>query len=251
MLVAVPVVVGAVLWGKLPLLLVLVVIYVLAARETQALIRELGGRDFWLLSAIGGAFILLGTFGPAASFLATTMVLLIASAAVILVTGEAVGAALGFLLTLWIAWPLGLVMALETSGPFGPHEVLATFAVIWASEVAAYLAGSAIGRNRLVPLVSPAKTWEGALGGLAAAALVGWAVHDWLALPGAGGAILGAVIAIFAQAGDLFESSLKRKAKVKDSGSFLPGHGGVLDRIDAILFGVLAVYYYLYLRGAP
>jgi len=251
MAVAVPMVVGAVLWGKIPLLVILVVIYVLASRENQSLIRALGGRDFWLLPAIGGIFLMLGTFAPAASFLPTTVVLFIASSIVILVTGEAVGAALGFLLTLWTAWPLGLLMTLEAGPGYGPYEVLATLAMVWAAEVAAYLTGSFIGRFHMVPEVSPKKTLEGALGGFVSAAAAGAGVHGWLHLSPAAGAAMGAVVAIFAQAGDLFESSLKRKANIKDSGSFLPGHGGVLDRLDAILFGVLAVYYYLYLRGAP
>ncbi|MHB1843028.1 MAG: phosphatidate cytidylyltransferase, partial [Sulfobacillus sp.] len=125
---------------------------------------------------------------------------------------------------------------------------LGTFALIWSGDIVAYLVGSAFGRRRMVPRVSPAKTWEGSVAGLMASIAVGALVAPWFAISTIAGLALGLVTGILAQMGDLFESSLKRRANLKDSGTFLPGHGGMLDRIDSLLFGVVAVFYFLQLH---
>lgn len=108
--------------------------------------------------------------------------------------------------------------------------------VTWATDIGAYAAGRAIGGPRLAPRISPNKTWAGLAGGIAAAALLGWLVArlDIFAL-GAPFLWLGGAMALAAQAGDLYESWEKRRAGVKDSGTLLPGHGGVLDRVDGLL----------------
>lgn len=113
----------------------------------------------------------------------------------------------------------------------------------WASDIGAYFTGRTIGRTKLMPSVSPAKTVEGSLGGIVLAVVVGWVFvrralvpYGQLGLSPAGIVLFGIGIAIAAQLGDLFESLLKREAQVKDSSSLLPGHGGVLDRVDSLLF---------------
>lgn len=119
------------------------------------------------------------------------------------------------------------------------------FFCTWAADTGAYFAGRAFGKHKMAPKVSPSKSWEGLIGGVLLAAVVGtaWAAYvlGENALFGAG---LGIVIALVAAVGDLAESSLKRYCGVKDSGTLLPGHGGVLDRFDSSLF-VLPVVYYL------
>jgi phosphatidate cytidylyltransferase len=112
--------------------------------------------------------------------------------------------------------------------------VIWVFAVTWAVDIFAYFAGRAIGGPKLAPRISPNKTWAGLVGGMAGAGLAGWLVASWFEMEPLflwGGAALGLV----AQAGDLYESWEKRRAGVKDSGSLLPGHGGVLDRLDGLL----------------
>ncbi len=129
----------------------------------------------------------------------------------------------------------------------GRNWLLFTLAGTSASDTGAYAVGRLIGRRRMAPRVSPGKTWEGAAGGFAASvgamlavgALLGLGVELWEY------AVVSLVVAIMAQAGDLAQSSLKRAANVKDSGSIMPGHGGLLDRIDSILFALPAVYYLL------
>ncbi len=129
---------------------------------------------------------------------------------------------------------------------FGAGWVLLTLFATFSNDTAAFAVGRAIGRHKLAPLVSPGKTVEGAIGGLIATTVAVPVVAYVLGLPvGWPLLALGPVLALVAQGGDLAESYLKRVAGVKDSGSLLPGHGGMLDRIDALLFVGPLVYHYL------
>jgi len=127
---------------------------------------------------------------------------------------------------------------LRGEGVAGRGNVLFLFLVVWASDIGAYLAGRVLGGAKLAPAISPNKTWSGAAGGLVSAMLVGLlAVAAMEAGPVGVGRVLllAAVIGVVAQAGDLFESWLKRRFQVKDSSALIPGHGGLLDRLDAVL----------------
>jgi phosphatidate cytidylyltransferase len=127
-----------------------------------------------------------------------------------------------------------LLVALRGSGALGPGLAMTAIAIVWAADVGAYTFGRSFGRVKLAPAVSPGKTWEGAAGGLVCAALVGWAAAHWLDLP-AGRAIgLAIGTACVSIVGDLTVSMFKRNVGLKDSGKLLPGHGGVLDRIDSL-----------------
>jgi phosphatidate cytidylyltransferase len=124
----------------------------------------------------------------------------------------------------------------------GGTNVIVLLLVVWASDIGAYVAGRAIGGPRLAPTISPGKTWSGAVGGLVAAGILGFAASLILGNePTLGGhtewrpTAFAVLIGIVSQAGDLFESQLKRHFDVKDSGTLIPGHGGLLDRLDAVL----------------
>ncbi|MCH7931170.1 MAG: CDP-archaeol synthase, partial [Proteobacteria bacterium] len=118
----------------------------------------------------------------------------------------------------------------------GRETVFWLFAVVWATDVGAYFAGRGVGGPKLLPRISPGKTWAGLVGGVVCAALVGAAAAALLDLPSHAPLILvSALLAVVAQAGDLFESMVKRRFKAKDSGTLIPGHGGVLDRLDGLL----------------
>jgi phosphatidate cytidylyltransferase len=116
----------------------------------------------------------------------------------------------------------------------GLYLLIWTFIVTWSTDIGAYFAGRSFGKRKLAPTISPNKTVEGLYGGIAAATLLGGA---WTLVMGLGPALLALapVLAISAQAGDLFESGMKRRAGVKDSGAWLPGHGGALDRLDGLV----------------
>ena len=117
--------------------------------------------------------------------------------------------------------------------------VLWLFFITWATDIFAYFAGRAIGGPKLAPRISPNKTWAGLAGGVAGAAALGWATATWFEMEPFF-LWMGGPLGLVAQAGDLYESWEKRRAGVKDSGALLPGHGGVLDRLDGLLAAAAA-----------
>ena len=118
--------------------------------------------------------------------------------------------------------------------PDGASLVLWAFVVTWATDIFAYLVGRTFGGAKLAPVYSPNKTWSGLAGGVIGASIGGGLLATWLGLPPAF-LVAAPLFAIAAQLGDLFESGLKRRAGVKDAGSLLPGHGGVMDRLDGLV----------------
>ena len=112
-----------------------------------------------------------------------------------------------------------------------------TLAIVWATDICAYFAGRTIGGPKIAPRISPSKTWAGLAGGMLGAAAIAAALTYAFSLPFTlvASALLGALLAVAAQVGDFFESHLKRRAGVKDSGHLLPGHGGVMDRLDGLV----------------
>lgn len=153
----------------------------------------------------------------------------------------------GFVAPWYIGVPLGMLVSVQALN--GPGATLLLIATVVLSDTAQYYSGRAFGRRPLAPTISPKKTIEGAIGGLVFGTLF-MAIAGPRMLPGfapAPMAILGLTIVVLGICGDLFESRLKRDANLKDSSTLIPGHGGVLDRIDALLFAVPA--YYLYLRS--
>lgn len=115
---------------------------------------------------------------------------------------------------------------------------------VWATDIGAYFVGRAVGGPKLAPRISPNKTISGALGGLGAAIVAGLVVHMVFGVTGwAVAAILAVFLSVLSQAGDLFESWIKRRAGVKDSGSVIPGHGGVMDRVDGLVFAAIGLWF--------
>jgi phosphatidate cytidylyltransferase len=146
-------------------------------------------------------------------------------------------------MALWVGAPLAH-LGLFPRSRYGIILILIAVVGPWISDSGAYFAGRFFGRHLLFPSLSPNKTVEGALGGLLLTTLVvGWVSYEFLNFPLVKSAVIGAGVSVFSQSGDLFESALKRVLDVKDFGHVLPGHGGVLDRIDSLLFTAPAVYY--------
>jgi phosphatidate cytidylyltransferase len=159
--------------------------------------------------------------------------------------------ALTLLGVLYIGWFLGHTLALYRV-PDGPDLILLLAGVTWAGESAAYVVGSTVGQHKLAPTISPRKTVEGAVAQLiasvvAAPALAAWLRPEWSMTQAL---VAGAILGVAGQVGDLAESAMKRAVGVKDAGGLIPGHGGVLDRIDGLLFNVPAFYYYVTLGTA-
>ena len=147
---------------------------------------------------------------------------------------------------LYIGWLLSYFVALRGLEDGRDWVFLALFA-IFGSDTAAFFVGRALGKHKLAPHISPGKTWEGAIAGVFGGIIISLVLDNLLGLPlGYGGAILlGLLVSIFGQLGDLVESLLKRHTGVKDSGKLIPGHGGFLDRIDSVVFAGIVVYYYV------
>ncbi len=148
--------------------------------------------------------------------------------------------------TAWIALGLGFLLLLRDFPEYGRIAVFAVLIAVFADDTAAYLVGRLVGRHKLAPSLSPGKTWEGFVAGTIAAVAASFFTlyddrHEFLAIWQA--LALGLAIALAGAAGDLFESALKRDLQVKDSGRLLGGHGGMLDRIDALLFASVAGFY--------
>jgi phosphatidate cytidylyltransferase len=152
---------------------------------------------------------------------------------------------------LLVAFPLSYAVRLHALGREGPRHLLFVLVVIWASDTVAYFVGRAIGKHPFAPHLSPKKTWEGAIAGFAGSIAVAFAFAHFLTVPLT--MLLGAAAVgnVAGQVGDLLESAYKRSAGIKDSGSLLPGHGGILDRIDALILAIPVVWYYWILLYPP
>jgi phosphatidate cytidylyltransferase len=142
------------------------------------------------------------------------------------------GLLFGYLVDLWMA------DGAATKGYLGRFPVWLALAFVptWAADITAYFVGSSIGRRRIAPQISPKKTWEGTLAGFAAAAVVALLIATSAGIKTGPTLLVAALIGPVGLASDLFESAIKRAAGAKDSGTMLPGHGGVLDRIDSLIF---------------
>jgi phosphatidate cytidylyltransferase len=152
---------------------------------------------------------------------------------------------------IYVGWLLGFGILLHHTSPLGDELVLYVVGVTWVGETAAYLVGSAIGRHKLASVISPKKTVEGALAQVVASIATGAALGAWL-LPTCGAGLwlgAGALLGVIGQFGDLAESAIKRSLGTKDTGALIPGHGGVLDRIDSLLFNLPAFYYFSRMAG--
>jgi len=159
---------------------------------------------------------------------------------------SAASAAFGALGVAYLALPLSYLVLIKGL-PGGEWWIMFLMLIIWANDTFAYFTGRAVGRTRLSPAISPKKTIEGAAGGLvggAAASLIFNHLFG-LGMDVLPAIVLSVVIGVVAIIGDLAESVLKRAAGVKDSGALIPGHGGILDRIDSLLFAIPVIYYFM------
>ena len=252
--VSLPLVIGIVQWGPPALWAGLVGLAVaLGTWEFGGLARAYGIRIHRPLAVVLGV-------GSCAAFLDADragqwiLLLLVSTVAAVLLhvlargtREDSLAVAAGTLLAgIYPGLLLSFVVGLRSApGEAGRGAVFFLIAVIWSSDTFSYYGGRALGRHKLAPTLSPKKTVEGAIAGVLGAMLGAVACAHWL-FPeiGSAAAPAGAVLAILAIAGDLVESALKRGAGVKDTGTILPGHGGVLDRLDSMLLAAPAFYYY-------
>jgi phosphatidate cytidylyltransferase len=262
--------------GGWPLALVLALLAAGGALELYRMARVRGIEPFDALgAALAAVFVLLAQAAPGAraelSWLLLIAATLLFAALAIFRRGVArqpfgaiattvlgavfVGGAMAYgmaLRNLGSDWTWGGASDALASATGGAILLATPLALTWFGDTFAYFGGRAWGKRKLIPAVSPGKTVAGALSSLAGTVLIGalyaWLIFGvWLGVPLSlvAGAVLGLLVSITAQIGDLAESLLKREAGVKDSGHLLPGHGGILDRFDALLFTLPVTYWYL------
>ncbi len=254
-LVALPAVLGLVYLGGWWLYGLALGAALLALHEYAALVRPL--RPLVLACYLGALLMLLGvTVGSSlwlvGGFLVSILIAFVLHG--IAATRQPATVAIGssILGTAWVGFGLAHVLLLRDLPDYGVLIAFTVLIAVFAADTIAFFAGRLLGRHKLAPVMSPGKTWEGFVAGtLAAVAAAFFALYEdrdeflaiWEAL------VLGAVVALAAALGDLFESALKRDMQVKDTGRVLGGHGGVLDRIDSLLFAAPAAYYLVLALG--
>jgi phosphatidate cytidylyltransferase len=225
----------AIAWGRPALEVWLAVFVVLMAREWHMLC---GGRD-WTPArlALAASAVIVLALAAFDRYVLGLVVIALAVPVVYLLVRRETGLRWGWtasgvpyigLTALAVSW-------LRAVPDVGILNLLWLFAVVWATDTAAYVAGRTIGGPKLAPAISPNKTWSGAIGGLIGAGVVGAVLGEWAGAGPATPAVAGMALSVVAQAGDLAESAVKRRFGVKDSGSIIPGHGGLFDRVDALL----------------
>ena len=244
-LILAPIVLGALLYGGWA---ILVVILLVVARAAQELARALKPLPFRAAFGAGAFPVLLSIPYGASGALAGVVLSLPWALLWLAIQPEArtLRALLALLLmALWVGAPMAHLGLIEDELAGGTYLILVAVVGPWISDSGAYFAGRLLGRHPLFPNLSPKKTVEGGIGGvLLTTVAVGWFMYDFLGFGTVEAALWGLAISILSQAGDLFESILKRILDLKDLGRALPGHGGILDRIDSLLFTAPAVYYF-------
>lgn len=149
----------------------------------------------------------------------------------------------------YIVLPFSLLYPIiNYDGDSNRYLIVLILLLVWSNDTFAYLVGSAIGKHKLFESISPKKTWEGAIGGAVCTMGLGYFLPTWLpiSLTAIDTIIIALIVSVFGSYGDLFESTLKRAANVKDSGNILPGHGGFLDRFDAFIFVLPFISFYIF-----
>jgi phosphatidate cytidylyltransferase len=244
-------VIGAIYAGTYGAYALAIVLGSLALWEFRGLSDGMGSRaPWWLLFPLGAFFIFSGTVLKRVDVdLVLSLALVGGLAAFLFVPGRRQGLgrwAMGVAGALYIGMPFNYYLLLYTSGSHGMVWALFVIFAVVANDALALLVGSRIGRHPFFPAISPRKTMEGAVAGVigsvvvmlvGVSAIIGEAPLHAIAL--------GILVGVSAQAGDLVESQMKRIAEVKDSSNLIPGHGGVLDRLDSILFPPILVYFYV------
>ena len=249
-----PVVLGIVYLGGWWMFTLVAIAAVLALHEYALVIRSL--RPLVLAAYAGAILALLGArLGgidwTVAGFLATLPFAFVLhwiattrQSATVAIASTVLGAA-------WVGLGLAHLLLIREIPNNGRLAAFTVLLAVWAGDTAAFFAGRLLGRHKLAPTLSPGKTWEGFVAGTVATVFIAFVAlykQDYVSI---GESIaLGAVIAVAAPLGDLFESAVKRDMQVKDSGRLLGGHGGMLDRLDAPLFAAVASYYVLRAFGA-
>lgn len=248
-------VIGILLLGRLPFFVLLTLIAVIGSYEYYLLLKNSGLRPSLILSLFGTVAFCSGAYFFAEKGVENTLVILVVVYFLwnlgLLGTRHEINCAFTFLGNLYTGFLFSYLILLRNF-PDGLVWVMVIFILTWTSDTSAYTVGSLFGQHKILPRISPNKTWEGAIAALIATPGAIFIINMFGFFSVVGERlsfiqmfILGIGVAVAAQAGDIAESKLKRVTDVKDSGWIIPGHGGILDRFDSILFSGFIGYYIL------
>ncbi len=243
---------GSVTWNYISFSLFFLVVSMGALHEFYNMVAHTGAKPYRALGYLGGLalyFLFLNisafTHAPAANYLffILLMPVFVSGISIFSKDREPVSAAMYTVEGLiYCVLPFALLhkCAFSSTGAsdvYDPRLILGIIFLIWSNDTFAYVTGNLIGRHKMIERISPGKTWEGTIGGIVITFAVSFLIRAYVA-PGHGllWPVLGVAVPVLATMGDLVQSMLKRKAGVKDSGSIMPGHGGILDRFDSLIF---------------
>jgi phosphatidate cytidylyltransferase len=234
---------GSILLGPEGFSIILLLLYLLGVKELFGLLQKRGLSVQWF-RALPGLLLIMITY--AVFRFELNLIWLVIPPVLWILTALRGGITLsGTLSILWLAIPLASFLTLgwmDIDPGFHSRLPLYFISLVWVNDTFAYITGSLIGKHKMAPILSPGKTWEGFFGGLLITLISGWIVwrlSGIFDLWGWFGVAL--LVSLLGLGGDLFESGLKRSVKVKNTGQLLPGHGGILDRFDSLLFSVPVV----------
>ena len=251
------VVVGSILMGAYPCAVVMLTVVVWSMLEFYDIVIRDRVRVSKLLGALSGGLLFVAGFLYVQNIVSYRVFLFSIPLIILLIISHLYSKAhhsfraITYNLTgvMYIALPFTMLNGLMfpySDGIYTYELLLGFFILLWSNDTFAYLTGIYFGRNRLFERISPKKSWEGFFGGLVCTVLLSLLIAKWLQiLPFYHWMAVAALIVVFGVYGDLVESLLKRNLKIKDSGRFLPGHGGILDRFDSVLLAAPMVYFYL------
>lgn len=254
-LISVPIILVCVYYGGPAFLILVLGLALIGVNEFYSLMMKKGYFPaFWVGNIITASFIIFAHYALAKNWEPAHSAILTLAAAIALMAGvflkrekdTIVDVAVTILGMIYVGWFFSYLIFIRSLTEHGGY-LFFLMLTIWAVDVAAYLSGRVFGHTPLMPSISPKKTWEGAIAGFLVA-LIASAVFSWTANLEIWHALaLGGLIGIFGQMSDLIESLIKREAGAKDSSNLIPGHGGVLDRIDSFILTAPLMYYYVIL----
>lgn len=246
----IPLLIFLILWSKVVFLLLVGIIIGVSLLEFYQGMKKEAGNIFWREGILLGLLIPIGVyFGgeEAIPILLVSIILFLCLRQFLQLRIRQ--AFINFSLTLggilYISFLFSYIVPLRDIFSLGARLVITIFFATWMGDTGAYLIGRKWGKHKLFPRVSPHKSWEGFIGAILASCVAMFISRIWLFFPLVHTLILGVLIGVMGQMGDFFESMLKREVGIKDFGKILPGHGGVLDRFDSLLFTVPLFYYYI------
>ncbi len=253
-IISIPLVILIILWGRIPIFILLIVLVSLGLNELFKMVRKIGFEPSIALGFVL-SFYFIGT--TIINFYNLNIVydkeIIIVFIVILysfiqlfkkdyskLLPNMSIGIFSGIYLGYLSSFILKIIFL-----PNGDYFLLSLLFTIWTNDSAAYLVGTKFGKNKMCPRISPKKSLEGSIGGIIFSILCVFILKNWLNLSFTKLIFLGLIIATIAQLGDLFESMIKRCSGVKDSSNIIPGHGGILDCLDSLLFTAPVFYYYM------